>query len=119
MKKLRLNCSVKNLRPLYSLRRLRVLELGTYAIVRDKKTDFSQMKQLRELRSESETFSNKINLSKNKKLKVVKLPEYVKDLITVYLLHKQMRLQGMTSSFYILRFGSENTSIQADVYLNK
>lgn len=74
LKRLRLNCKVKSLRSLYSLKKLSVLSLGAEAYVWKAKMDFSKISNLKTLISKDEVFAGIIDLRKNKKLKKCHIP---------------------------------------------
>lgn len=106
LKKLHLNCRVKSLTPLYSLKKLSVLKLD----------------------EEAQVFTGVIDLRNNKKLKILELPSEtysysapsrIYDEIKVYLPDHVMNVSGIANSKYIFKICNANKKIITNRFIRK
>lgn len=128
LKKLHLNCRVKSLTPLYSLKKLSVLKLDEEALVLKAETDFSKISNLKTLISKKQVFTGVIDLRNNKKLKILELPSEtysysaptrIYDEIKVYLPDHVVNVSGIANSKYILKICNENKKIITNMFIRK
>lgn len=107
LKELHINCTVQNLKPLYSLKKLNYLEFSYNGYVEADKTDFSKIQNLKTLISVNETLGDIVDLRKNTKLKNLEVPAGTNEVTKYYLPDCVQKLRGITNPAYSVYIGDK------------
>lgn len=107
LKELHINCTVKNLKPLYSLKKLNHLEFSYNGYVEADTTDFSKIQNLKTLISVNETLGDIVDLRKNTKLKNLEVPAGTNEVTKYYLPDCVQKLRGITNPAYSVYIGDK------------
>ncbi len=109
LQELHIECTVKNLTPLYSLKKLNYIEFGYNGYIEGGKTDFSKIKNLKTLISANETLGDVVDLRKNSKLKTLEVPSGTNEVTKYYLPDRVQRLGGITNPAYSVYIGNKKS----------